>query len=474
MTIMKNNIVIPKEFMAIADAYEYSMAEANFTNNKTGIPSIFNAALRGMPTNRVVGEFTHNSVKYPELTKRNFMINAGLEQIISSILSKQRGKNVANYLQKTLGSKNEVFLDWVRNFQFKGDIYAMPEGIPFFSHEPLIKVVSDFESGQIFESIILSLLNRQVNVATTAYDVYEACGGKVLFEGASRRSFGPQDSLNLSRAAIIGGFSSSSNVKFGMEYDQKVGGTHGHSYVLLYGSDKEAFRAQAEMHGDNVTFLLDTYGDVKQALFTAIDVVKEYKLNHFKMRLDSGDLLIQALWIHKTLEGLGFGRDKYDIVVSDDLNAGKIRAIEEGGGDIYAYLMGTFLSIQSKGPGIVYKLTAKQENDQWVPTAKFSEEPAKATIGGNLQVYRISKDDYYVRDVITLIGESIGSFLNVGERAKPLLFKVVENGELKYDFPSLDEIVKLRKEEMKKFKNIETYQVVRSPGVQNKIYEEQV
>ena len=465
---LKSNAVPVEQSMQVADAYEYSMAQANFANDFNGQQSIFNAALRGMPTNKVVGEFEYKGVKYPELKKRNYMINAGLEQILACLLADtaEARKEVVSYFKDTLGVTDEKFLSWLEEFKFTGEIYGMEEGVPFFGHQPLVKIVSDFESGQIYESVVLSILNRQINVATTAYDVYQASGLKMLLEGASRRSFGLQDSLNLSRAAIIGGFTASSNVKFGIEYDRKVGGTHGHSYVLAYPSELEAFRAQAKIHGNNVTFLLDTYGDIKNALFTALKVVDEFGLTYFKFRLDSGDLLSQALWIHDIMKKCGFERAAYDIVVSDDLNAGKVKSIEEGGGDIASYLLGTFLSIQSKGPGIVYKLTAKNVDDQWVPTAKFSEDPGKATIGGDIQVYRITgPDGFYVRDVIALADEHVGQFISEGESAIGLITLKAKDGQLIKPLPTLDEIVKKREEEMAKFKDIENYIVVRTRGV---------
>ena len=298
---------------------------------------------------------------------------------------------------------------------------------------------------------------------------YKLLEGKVLLEGASRRSFGLQDSLNLSRAAIIGGFTASSNVKFGMDYNKKVGGTHGHSYVLAYDSEYEAFKAQSKIHGNNVTFLLDTYGDIKTALFTALKVVEEDALTYFKFRLDSGELHIQALWIHDIMKKCGFERSNYDIVVSDDLNAGKVGFIEGEGGDISSYLLGTFLSIQSKGPGIVYKLTSKEKTkDNWTPTAKFSEDAGKATIGGDLQVYRVmGADGFYIRDVIALASEPMSQFIDKDkkESIRGLIAKVVNEGNLIRPLPTLDEIVATREKELAKFKDIENYTVVRSRGV---------
>ena len=468
---LKNHSVPAGNSMQVADFYEYSMAHANVANGVQGRQSIFNASLRGMPTSKVVGHFEHKGVKYPELAKRHYMINAGLEQVVACLLSdnKEAREKIVEYFRfisnREIPNEDEFF-EWVLNFKFQGDIHAMEEGIPFFAHQPLVKLFETFEGGQVYESVILSILNRQVNVATTSYDVYLASNKKVLLEGASRRAFGLEDSLNVSRAAMIGGFSSSSNIKFGMEYNKKVGGTHGHSYVLSYGSEYEAFKAQSKIHSNNVTFLLDTYGDIKTALFTALKVAREDNLTYFKFRLDSGELHTQSKWIHEIMSKCSYSRESYDVVASDDLNAGKVKFIEKEGGDILCYLLGTFLSIQSKGPGIVYKITAKKESDTWKPVAKFSEDPGKATLGGDIQVYRImGKDGFYARDVIALMEEPVGQFLNEGESAKPLLIPFVKEGVLSRKMPTLDEIIKRREEEMSKFKDIENYLVLRSKGV---------
>ena len=147
---LKSNAVSEKDAMLVADAYEYTMAQANFANGKDGQNSIFNAALRGMPTNKVVGEFEYEGINYPKLKKRNYMINAGLEQVLALLLADttEAREQVVEYFIG-LGVTDEKFLDWLKEFKFKGDVYAMREGIPFFSHEPLVKIKTDFESGQI-------------------------------------------------------------------------------------------------------------------------------------------------------------------------------------------------------------------------------------------------------------------------------------------------------------------------------------
>lgn len=462
------------------DAYEYSMAKANKKKGKEGKQCIFNASLREMPTNKIIGYFKKDGVQYPYLKQRNYMINAGLERIVgvlSPFFKSDYNRFYDLYSDEFTTYLSQNF-NWdkleVKNFitdvlfNFNSDIYAMEEGVPFFHHQPLIKVEGDFESSQLLESIILSILNRSVNVVTSAHDIYLASNEKILLEGGSRRSFGPEDSVNLSRSALIGGFTASSNIKFGHRYDKPAGGTHGHSYVLLYDSEYEAFKAQSETHGDNATFLLDTY-DVEEALEIALRVIKEDERRHFGFRIDSGDLLKQAKWIHKKMKEEGYERSNYTIFASDDLDAGKIKYLEENGADIDKYLIGTYLSMQPKNPGIVYKISAKEKNNQWIPTFKKSSSPQKSTLGGNIQVYRIEGEDgFYKRDYIACADEDISSYLKEDEIAHPLLKKIFENGNLIYNFPTLDQIIEKRKKELNKFNDIENYEVF----LTNKIKEE--
>ncbi|HIG98929.1 TPA: hypothetical protein HA231_05935, partial [Candidatus Woesearchaeota archaeon] len=282
--------------LAVTDFYEHSMAAANMQEGIQGRQVVFDLVVRDLPAGKVVGTFMHNGVKYDELAKRDFIVNAGLEQAAAYFLQARGTKRLRKYLENVQGIQDEKFLGWAENLRFDGDMYAMLEGTIFFGQEHQIRIHERFEEAQMLESLLVSTVNPQTNVATTANDIAQVTS-KLLLEGGSRRGTSPQSAVFNSRAARIGGFNASSNVAYGLLTGEKVGGTHGHSYVMLHPTEYAAFEAQAKSLGDKVCFLLDTY-NVKEAFETAIKIAKENNLERFAFRIDSGNLLEQAKWIH--------------------------------------------------------------------------------------------------------------------------------------------------------------------------------
>ncbi len=443
-TLAMNNELL----LAISDFYEYSMARANLEEDIAAKQTVFDMVVRNVPSDR------------------NFLVNAGLEQAAAYLLEARGNQELQDYFKETMGIQDQSFLEWVANIKFRGDLYAMPEGTIFFGQEPQLRVHEKFEEAQVFESLFLNTINPQTNVATTANDIASVTN-KILLEGGSRRATSPQSALFNSRAARIGGFTASSNVGFGMRYNEKVGGTHGHSYVMLHQTEYAAFKAQGKVFGDNACFLLDTY-NVKMAFETALNIVDEEKWKHFTFRIDSGNLLEQARWIHQELAERGFTRGQYTLVASDDLTATKISDLEKQGADIDKYLVGTYVVNPGKPLGGVYKLAAFREDDGcWQLRGKFSENPTKATLPGIKQVYRvIGEDGFFQRDIIALEGEDITYHLREGERTEELLVPIIKNGELIYNFPTLETISQRRKEQLTRFRDINTYEVLISTGIQ--------
>lgn len=450
------------------DAYEYSMANVNIQDGSNGVESIFLAGPRELPANKIVGEFEHKGIKYQELAKRKYMIAAGLEQAVAFVLNASNDSSFTRYLGETLGWNDKNFIDWAFNLKFGGDIYALKEGTPFFSYQPLMKIREKFEEAQIFESIILSLLSRESQVATSANDMSSQAMSKIFLEGASRRGCGPEDSLRVARASLIGGFQFSSFVKFGEHYNVVVGGTHGHSYILLQKSEVEGFRKQAKFHKEKVCFLLDTFNS-KNAIEHTIEIIKELNLKHFGFRIDSGDLLVEAQNVHRAMKKAGFERSQYTLFASDDLTASRIRDLEDNSADIDKYLAGTFIANNPKTPGFVYKLTSKElPNGTWEATAKYSSNIAKGTLPNNIQVYRvIGSDGFYKKDFIGLVDEDMSHIASYedGEIVERLLIPIVLGGKQVYDFPLPQDISKYRAECLKKFKDIENYEVELSEGL---------
>ncbi len=437
---------------AIADYYEFSMAMANMEEGIAGKQSVFDLVLRNVPSGR------------------SFMVNAGLEQAAAYLLTGKGNSALKQYLEEVQGVSDREFLSWSEDFSFKGDLYAMPEGTIFFGQEPQLRVHERFEEAQVFESLLLNTVNPQTNVATTANDIASVTN-KILLEGGSRRATSPQSALFNSRAARIGGFTASSNVAFGMEYGEKVGGTHGHSYIMLHPTEYAAFKAQEKTLGKEVCFLLDTY-DVGNALETVLKIVEEDHLSHFALRIDSGDLLEQALMIHQRLKARGVERSRYTLIASDDLTADKITNLERGGADIDKYLVGTYVVNPAKPLGGVYKLAAFLEtNGNWELRGKISENPRKATLPGIKQVYRVtSPDGYYRHDVIALEGEDLSRYIPCNsDRVEELLIPIIKDGVQVYDFPTLNEISARRKKQLSLFREIKGYETI----VSERIKEEQ-
>ena len=456
--------------LAVADYYEYSMAQANLLEGINGRDSVFDLIVRRTPTNKVIGNFEHDGVKYDKLEKRNFLVNAGLEQAASYFLEGKGNERLRDFMENTQSVSDPEFLNWVESISFQGDVYAMPEGTIFFAQEHQMRVHERFEEAQVYESLLLNTINPQTNVATTANDIAEVVGlDKILLEGGSRRATSPQSAMFNSRAARIGGFTASSNVAHGMELEERVGGTHGHSYVMLHPEEYSAFKAQVNSFGDNVCFLLDTY-NVKDAFEIAMQIVDEEKLEHFAFRIDSGNLLEQAKWIHQELKERGHQRDSYTLVASDDLTASKINHLEKSGADIDKYLVGTFVVNPPKPVTGVYKLAAYQEEDgTWNLRGKLSEEFSKATLPGVKQIYRISGEDgFYKRDVIAFEGEDISQYISQGESVEELLVPIIQRGEQVYEFPSIKEISETRVQQLSRFRDIANYEVIISDGVKQK------
>lgn len=452
--------------VSVADFYEYSMAQANLLEGICGIPAVFDFVVRRMPVNKVVGTFKHDGVKYDKLAKRDFLLNCGTEQALACLLGGKGNKKLREYMGNKQGIADINFLKWAETLEFRGDVYGMPEGTVFFAQELQLRVHEQFEEAQIYESLLLNTINPQTNVCTTANDIASVAPGKILLEGGSRRAGSPQGSLFNSRAARCGGFTASSNVAYGMAYEEKVGGTHGHSYVMLHHSEYAAFKAQGKLMGNRVVFLLDTY-NLKEAFETALQIAKEDNLKHIGFRIDSGDLLGQAKWIHQEMRSRGYQRKDYTLVASDDLTAGKIARLEKEGADIDKYLVGTYVVNPPKPLGGVYKLAAFQEaNGSWNLRGKLSEEFSKSTLPGIKQVYRVTgSDGYYKKDIIAFEGEDLNSHLESGDSVEALLVPMILQGKLVYNCPTINEISQRRVQQLSKFRDIKNHEVIISEGI---------
>lgn len=387
-----------------------------------------------------------------------FSIFAGLEDMLKALENFSFSEDDIEYLS-SLNLFHDSFLDYLRTFQFSGDIYSMSEGSVIFPGEPLLRVHSRLIEAQLIESMLLNTLNFQSLVATKAARIYHASeGGKVL-EFGLRRAQGWDGALSATRAAYIGGALATSNTLGGKKYGIPVSGTMAHSWVMAFKSELESFEKFAELYPDKAILLIDTYDTLGSGIENAIKVGKQLKEQGKKLgvRLDSGDLSYLSQKVRKRLDAAGL-EDAY-ITVSNDLNEEIIHQLVTDGAPIDMWGVGTHLVTGGSSASFsgVYKLSAKETDGLIVPTLKVSNNIEKTTNPGVKQVYRFfDEDDMAIADLITLQEEHFDhnrphSFfhpmypntqftLKNYKCAKPLLEKKMAGGKICAELPELDKI----------------------------------
>ena len=429
----------------LTDLYELTMMQGYF-KNPTNQTVIFDMFYR---TNPCGGAFA---------------ITAGLEQMIEYIENLKFTDEDIKYL-RSLNIFEEDFLEYLSNFRFTGDIYAIPEGTVVFPREPLVKVVAPIMEAQLVETAILNIINHQSLIATKAARVCYAAKGDAIMEFGLRRAQGPDAGIFGARAAIIGGCAGTSCVLTGKMFDVPVLGTHAHSWIMSFPDEYTAFKAYADLYPDNCTLLVDTYDTLKSGVPNAIRVFQEMrdagvKLTRYGIRLDSGDLAYLSKKARKMLDEAGF--EDATIAASNDLDEYLLHDLKIQGAAITSWGVGTNLITSKDCPsfGGVYKLAAiKTEDGEFVPKIKLSENTEKITNPGNKTIYRIyDKATGKIRaDLICFVGEAfnpdedlvIFDPLETWKKTKlkggsysmrELMVPVFRNGECIYQSPSVKEI----------------------------------
>ena len=400
-----------------------------------------------------------------------YSVCAGLDQVIDYIKNLHFTYDDVDYL-RGLGIFKEDFLHYLSGFHFSGDIYAIPEGTVVFPKEPLLKVVAPIMEAQLVETAILNIINHQSLIATKTSRIVFAANGDGIMEFGLRRAQGPDAGLYGARAAIIGGCVGTSNVLAGQMFDVPVMGTHAHSWIMSFPDEYTAFKTYAEMYPDNCTLLVDTYDTLKSGVPNAIRVFQEFKdagkpLIKYGIRLDSGDLAYLSKEARKMLDEAGF--PEATICASNDLDEFLLHDLKMQGAAIDSWGVGTNLITSKDCPsfGGVYKLAAIQnEEGEFVPKIKISENTEKITNPGNKTIYRIyEKASGKIKaDLICFADEVIdpkqdlllfdpmdtwkktklaGGTYNVRE----ILLPIFKNGECLYKSPTLKEIAAYCREE---------------------------
>ena len=359
----------------LTDFYELTMMQGYFESEQKNQIVVFDLFYRNNPSGN------------------SFAITAGLEQVIEYIKNLRFYNDDIDYLN-SLNTFSTDFLNYLKDFKFTGDIYAIPEGTVVFPKEPIIKVIAPIIEAQLIETALLNIINHQSLIATKAARVNWAAQNDIVLEFGLRRAQGPDAGIYGARAAIIGGCAATSNVLTGKMFNVPVKGTHAHSWVMSFKTELDAFRRYARLFPDACLLLVDTYDTLKSGVPNAIKVFRELQENGIKpkmygIRLDSGDLAYLSKKARKMLDDAGF--ESAIISASSDLDEYLIRDLKSQGSKISLWGVGTNLITSKDCPsfGGVYKLAAIQANDKFEPKIKVSENIDKVTNPGNKAIYRV-------------------------------------------------------------------------------------
>jgi nicotinate phosphoribosyltransferase len=400
-----------------------------------------------------------------------YSLACGLEQVVDYILNLNFGQEEIQYLDK-LGIFSKEFLDYLKDFKFTGDVYAVPEGTVVFPGEPILTVKAPIMQAQLIETAILNIMNFQTLIASKAAKIAYVAKGDIVMEFGLRRAQAPDAGIYGARAAIIGGCNSTSNVLAGKMFDIPVSGTHAHSWVMNFKDEYTAFLEYAKVYPDNAILLVDTYDTLKQGVPNAIKVFDWLKANGYKpkgIRLDSGDLAYLSKKARVMLDNAGY--PDAIICASGDLDEYSINSLKNQGAKINSWGVGTRLITSADMPALggVYKLAAIIDKDGNVtPKIKVSETVEKITNPGFKNIYRVydKETGKAEADFIALREEVFDEnkplvLTHPTERWKKITFEnytlrslqvdIIKGGKLVYRKPKLAEIKAYAQGELESF-----------------------
>lgn len=427
----------------LTDLYQLTMAQAYLSSDLADTHACFHLSFRENPFGG------------------GFAVVCGLEQVIDFIHGFRFGGDEIDYLSGLTGADGQPlfrrgFLDWLGRVRFEGSIDAMPEGTVAFPREPLLRVTGPIALCQLVETALLNRVNYATLVATKAARCRLAAQGDPVLEFGLRRAQGPDGGMTASRAAYVGGCTSTSNVAAGMRYGIPVAGTHAHSWVMAFDSERAAFLAYADALPNNVTLLVDTY-DTLDGVRNAIEVGLELAKRGQRLlgvRIDSGDLAWLSRRAREMLDEAGLVDVK--VVASNELDEHLIASLKDQGAAVDIWGVGTKLATAWDQPALggVYKLSAirRPGEDRWLPRIKVSEQTTKVTTPGVPGVRRYRRPDGTLAgDMVYDIHHDPGPCATMVDPADPtrrkrfsedqtfedLLVPVFVEGRLVYEKPSL-------------------------------------
>ena len=339
-----------------------------------------------------------------------YTIVCGINEVIDYIENLKFEEEDIQYL-KSLNTFDEEFLQYLRDFKFDGEIYAVEEGTIMFPNEPIIRVKAKAMQAQLIETTILCILNFQTLIATKASRICYSAMGDSVMEFGLRRAQAPDAGLYGAKAAVIGGCIGTSNVLAGQKFDIPVLGTHAHSWIQSFDTELDAFRAYAKAYPTKTVLLLDTYDTLNSGIRNAITVFNELRERGYEplgVRIDSGDLEFLSKEIRKILDSAGFENVK--ITASNDLDENTITSLKNQGAQIDIWGVGTKMitSFDWAALGGVYKLCAVVRDGKMIPKIKISEDPNKINNPGYKNIYRIyDKNDNKAKADLIVLDEEV-------------------------------------------------------------------
>jgi len=415
-----------------------------------------------------------------------FAIMAGLEQAIDYMKNLKFTEKDIAYL-RSKNCFNEAFLEYLQNFKFECDVWAVPEGTPIFPNEPILTVRGPAIQAQFVETMLLLTINHQSLIATKANRIVRAANGRAVLEFGSRRAQGADGAIMGARAAYIGGCAGTACTLVDRDMHIPALGTMAHSWVQMFPSEEDAFRAYARTYPDNCTLLVDTYNVLQSGIPNAIKVFREEVVSRGYrpkgVRIDSGDIAYLSKKVRKMLDAAGFEDCK--IMASNSLDEYIIQDILKQDGKVDSFGVGERLITAKSTPvfGGVYKLVAVEKEGAMEPKIKISENVEKITNPGFKKTWRLYDRDTgkAIADVITMHDETVDDTQAyeifhpeytwkrktvTNFVARPLQVPIFEKGICVYESPDLQTIQQFCKEqidtlwdEMLRFENPHKYYV---------------
>jgi nicotinate phosphoribosyltransferase len=348
---------------------------------------------------------------------RSYLVSAGLASLLDYLEQLRFTDEEIEWLRgiEALSSVPAEFFEYLREFSFSGDIWAMPEGTPVFAQEPIVRVTAPIAQAQLIETAALAFVNFQTSIASKASRVVTAAAGRSVMEFGARRAHGLEAALYAARSAYLAGAAGTSFVEAGRRFGIPLSGTMAHSWVMSAPSEADAFADYTGLFGGHSVLLLDSYDTL-----AAARLIVSSRLKPAGVRLDSGDLAALSREVREILDAGGLSSTK--ILASGDLDEFAIAALLEEGAPIDGFGVGTRLATSEDAPalGSVYKLVEVEENGVRRRVMKRSE--GKATWPGRKQVWRVMRGETAVRDLVTFEDEP------PVPDAMPLLRQVVRSG----------------------------------------------